>query len=250
LDAVLPVSSATAEACRIRGAAPAQIHVVPNGIDAGRFADLPPRSEARAEVEATIPLPADALLLVGVGRQVRRKGTAWFVQQVMPRLPDDVHLAIAGEGPEEEAIRQAAATGGVAGRVHLLGRVTEQELRSLLVGGDLFVMPNVPVTGDMEGFGVVMLEAGLAGMATVGADLEGIRDVITEGVNGHLIAPLDAAAFARCIRRYDEDRVALSTLSASARAHVVSAFTWPAVADRYVGVLERLVSESSREAEA
>jgi phosphatidylinositol alpha-1,6-mannosyltransferase len=224
--------------------------VVPNGIDAGRFADLPPRAEARAEVEATISLPAGALLLVGVGRQVRRKGTAWFVQQVMPRLPDDVHLAIAGEGPEEEAIQQAAASSDVHARVHLLGRVTEQELRSLLVGGDLFIMPNVPVAGDMEGFGVVMLEAGLAGMATVGADLEGIRDVITEGVNGHLIAPMDAGAFAGCIRRFDEDRNALLTLSASARSHVVSTFTWPPVADRYVGVLERLVSESSRDAEA
>ncbi len=245
LDAVLPVSSATAEACRVRGEDPERIHVVPNGIDAGRFADLPTRTEARTEVEESISLPPNALLLVAVGRQVRRKGTAWFVEHVVPQLAGDVHLAIAGEGPEEETIRQAAAAAGVSHRVHPLGRVTEQQLRALLVGGDLFVMPNVPVAGDMEGFGVVMLEAGIAGMATIGSDLEGIRDVITEGVNGHLIQSRDADAFARCIRRYDDDRVALAALSESARRHVESTFTWPAVADRYVSVLERLVAESA-----
>jgi phosphatidylinositol alpha-1,6-mannosyltransferase len=114
-------------------------------------------------------------------------------------------------------------------------------LSELRAAADLFVMPNIPVAGDMEGFGVVMLEAGLAGLATVASDLEGIRDVITEGVNGHLVSPLDATAFAGRIRHYVEDRDALARLSGAARRHVVSTFAWPAVADRYVSVLEDVV---------
>ncbi len=46
----------------------------------------------------------------------------------------------------------------------MLGRVSEEALGSLYRGADLFVMPNVPVPGDIEGFGVVMLEAGLCGL--------------------------------------------------------------------------------------
>jgi phosphatidylinositol alpha-1,6-mannosyltransferase len=144
-----------------------------------------------------------------------------------------------------EAIRTAANSAGVAERVHLLGRIGETPLRRLLAAGDLFVMPNIPVAGDMEGFGVVMLEAGLAGLPAVASDLEGIRDVVLEGVSGHLVPALDAAAFADCIRRYDVDREALSRLAASARDHVRRTFTWPAVADQYVGVLERLVGSST-----
>jgi len=246
LDALMPVSSATAQALTDRGAEPARVHVVPNGIDPGRFTAPPARSLARSAVEGDLGLPPGALLLLAVGRQVRRKGIAWFTASVIPRLGPEVHLVVAGEGPEVEAIREAADTAGVAGRIHLLGRVSEERLATLLAGADLFVMPNVPVPGDMEGFGVVMLEAGLAGLATVASDLEGIRDVITDGANGHLVPPLDAAAFAECIARYAGDRDALERLSASAREHVVSTFSWSAVAEQYVLVLESIVRSPTR----
>jgi glycosyltransferase involved in cell wall biosynthesis len=241
LDVVLPVSSATAEACVARGADPARIRVVPNGIDTRRFAALPAHREARAALDRQLGLPGDALLLVSVGRQVKRKGTAWFVRDVLPLLPPSVHYAVAGDGPEDEAIREAVAAGGAGERVHLLGRVTDDELGTLLGGGGLFVMPNVPVPGDMEGFGVVMLEAGLAGLPIVAADLEGIRDVVREGINGHLVPSLDAPAFVDAVTRYAADREGLARFAERARSYVEGTFAWPAVAERYVGVLEETV---------
>src|SRR5690625_7613993 len=69
----------------------------------------------------------------------------------------------------------------------MLGRLSEVDLSRLYRGADLFVMPNIPVEGDMEGFGVVMLEAGLSGLPVVASSLEGILDVVEEGNNGHLI---------------------------------------------------------------
>jgi glycosyltransferase involved in cell wall biosynthesis len=242
LDAVLPVSSATAQASIERGADPARVFVVPNGIDTHRFADLPGRAEARAHLDARLGLDAGALLLVSVGRQVKRKGTAWFIREALPHLPASVHYAVAGGGPEDDAIRAAVEEAGVADRVHLLGRVSEEDLATLLAGGDLFVMPNVPVPGDMEGFGVVMLEAAMAGLPIVAAELEGIRDVVREGTNGHLVPALDAPAFVAAIARYVDDRPALARLSASARTYVEATFAWPAVADRYVEVLEEIVA--------
>jgi phosphatidyl-myo-inositol dimannoside synthase len=60
-------------------------------------------------------------------------------------------------------------------------------LNTCYAAADLFVMPNIPVEGDMEGFGIVLLEANRAGVPAVASDLEGIRDVIEPGENGYRV---------------------------------------------------------------
>ena len=242
LDGVLPVSRATSAAAEARGLPPEKSRVVPNGIDLSRFDAPADRAAARHRLEAATgaALPAGALLLCSVGRQVERKGFAWFVRRVMPRLPEGVHYWLAGDGPEAAAIEAAARQAGVHGRVRRLGRVSNEHLIRLYRGADLFVMPNVPVAGDMEGFGVVLLEAGLCGLPAVAARLEGIRDVVAEGANGRLAQSGDVEAFARTILRYHGDRAALNALSQRAAQHVAAHFGWPAVAAQYVEALRTL----------
>jgi len=243
LDLVLPVSRATGEACTQRGLPERKLQVVPNGIDPDRFRAPGSREERRQHLtDALGPLPDDALLLCSVGRQVKRKGFAWFIGTVMPKLPDDVHYWLAGDGPEHGAIQSAIDRNGLNGRVRLLGRVTDAELAHLYRGADLFVMPNIPVPGDMEGFGVVMLEAGQCGTPAVAARLEGIRDVITDGVNGHLVEPEAPEGFVEAIRRYHRAPDALEAASERAREHTQSTFGWPAVAGQYVRVLRNLAA--------
>ncbi|HET8656603.1 MAG TPA: glycosyltransferase, partial [Longimicrobiaceae bacterium] len=77
----------------------------------------------------------------------------------------------------------------------------------------------------------VMLEAGLSGAPILAADLEGIRDVVSEGGSGHLLPARDAEAFARAIRRYRDDRDALRALSRSAARSTAERFAWPVVVD-------------------
>ena len=245
LDAVLPVSRATGAACTDRGLAPDKGHVVPNGIDPDRFPSPDDRPAMRAALTDALgdpahPLPDDALLLCSVGRQVERKGFAWFVDTVMPRLPDDVHYWMAGDGPRAEAIQQAIDRNGLAPRVRRLGRVSNDDLARLYRGADLFIMPNVPVEGDMEGFGIVLLEAGACGTPAIAARLEGIQDVITEGVNGHLVEPESPEAFIRAIERYRNQPDRLATRSREAAEHTLATFSWPAVAHTYLDVLQSL----------
>jgi phosphatidyl-myo-inositol dimannoside synthase len=246
LDAVFPISRATADECLARGAAPEQVHVIPCGVDAARFPAPSAGGEARRALlraaGGASALPPGALLLCSVGRHVERKGFVWFVESVMPRLPVDVHFWLAGEGPTTPAVREAVERHGLSDRVRLLGRVSDEVLGSLLRGSDLFVMPNVPVPGDIEGFGVVMLEAGMSGLPVVGARLEGIQDAVAEGRNGHLLASGDAAAFAATILRYHADRDALAAASESAFRFTADTFTWPAIADRFVRSLEATVA--------
>jgi len=248
LDAILPVSRATRQACLDRGATADQLCVVPNGIDVGRFRPPTDRSQARSRLQEALDAPAsspppEGLLLSSVGRQVKRKGTAWFIDNVMPQLPADVHYWVAGDGPQLPAIRDAIDRHDLHGRVRVLGRISNEDLAHLYRGSDLFVMPNVPVEDDMEGFGIVLLEAGQCGTPAIAARLEGIQDVITDGVNGHLVAPVDPEAFVAAIQQYREAPDALNAASHRAMAHTENTFSWSAVADKYVSTLRTLTAQ-------
>ncbi len=248
LDLVFPISRATAEECMARGIDASRVHIVPCGVDTGLFTPPRDRAAARRELlraigESPDTIPDDALLLVSVGRHQERKGFQWFADAVVPRLPADVCYLVTGEGPMTPQIQGAIDRHGLGGRARLLGKVSEEMLRTLYRGADLFVMPNVHVHGDIEGFGVVMLEAGMCGLPVVAADLEGISDVVREGENGHLVPSRDADAFARTILRYRGDRAAVAAASRGAARYTARSFSWDAIAERFVEVLRAHVAE-------
>ncbi len=246
LDAVLPVSRATGAECVKRGMPEDAVYVIPNGVDTGRFTAVADRAARRRALNEALAdpdhaLPDEALLLCSVGRQVPRKGFAWFIDEVMPLLPDDVHYWLAGDGPQADAIAEAAQRHGLTHRIRLLGRISDDALALLYRGADLFIMPNIPIPGDMEGFGIVMLEAGMSGTPAVAARLEGIQDVITEGVNGHLVESGNAWAFSEAVIPYYHDRAALEAAARQAARHTTETFSWPAVAARYAQRMRALL---------
>jgi len=158
----------------------------------------------------------------------------------MPQLPASVHYLIGGAGPEHSRIAAAIKEHNLSDRVQLLGRLSDEDLLQLYHRADLLIVPNIPVKGDMEGFGIVMLEAGACGMPAIAARLEGIQDVISEGVNGHLVESRDAEGFIRAITPYVESPETLVALGTQARNHTQNRFGWGAIAARYVRVMERL----------
>ena len=205
LDRVMPISRATADECLARGVAPEKLRIVPCGVDIGRFPAVEDHRAARMELvemlgrDGVAPPPDGALLLCSVGRHQERKGFHWFVEEVVPRLPENGVSLLGGSGPMTPRILSTVAERGLDARARVLGRVSEEMLGALFRGSDLFVMPNVRVSGDIEGFGVVMLEAGLCGLPVLAADLEGIRDVVREGENGVLLPSGDVAAFVQAV---------------------------------------------------
>lgn len=243
LDTVFPISTATADACYARGLERQRAHVVPLGIRSNRFPSAIGRESARSALlgmRGPREVSADPkLILVSVGRLVPRKGVAWFVENVMPLLPEDIHYFVAGEGPERARIERAAAESVVDSRVTLLGAVSDSDLETVYRGADLFVMPNVPVPGDMEGFGLVLLEAGMCGLPVVAARLEGIEDVVRQGENGTLVTSGNAEEFRAAIMRYREDPDSLVNGSRRAAELVSSEFSWEQVTDRYVETLRQ-----------
>lgn len=250
LDAVLPVSRATADACIARGLPPERALVAHNGIEPDRIHLPADRAASRAALRTRLGLPPDATVLLTVGRQVERKGTAWFAREVLPRLSAHVHFVVVGEGPERPRIAEAAHAAGVAARVHLMGRALDADLDAARHGADLFVMPNVPVAGDMEGFGVVLLEAALAGLYTVGTGIEGIRDAVIEPEAGRLVPPRDASAFAEALAPFLADPARAHAAGEGARTAVAARFSWDGAAGVYVRHLRTAVAfrQAAREA--
>lgn len=246
LDGVISVSQATREACIERGMDPGKGVALPNGFEPSAHADLPSQEEARRNLSHG--LQADLTrkhLLLSVGRLVKRKGHAWFVGHVMPQLDAETVYVVVGEGPERPAIEEAATRAGVSERVWMMGRQGDSVLRTAYAAADLFVMPNIPVPGDMEGFGVVLLEANAAGLPAVAADLEGIRDVIENGQNGWKVPTADVDAWVDAVKH----SLARNRESAGSRArsHVLEHFAWSHVAGRYVAYLRAVASKGGRQ---
>ena len=206
---VLAISSATADAVRGAGVDPDRIEVIAMGLpDPG--VDRADAEAARSRLHAELGLDPEVPIVVTVGRLVPRKGVAWFVSEVVPQLHGDVHYVVAGDGPDAEAIESAVQRLGLASRVHLLGRVSDERRSLLMSGADLFVQPNVPVAGDMEGFGLVAIEAAMHGTVVLASELEGLRDAVEDSVTGRLIPAEDAARWASEVTGLLEDRAALA----------------------------------------
>ena len=104
-------------------------------------------------------------------------------------------------------------------------------------------MPNIQVPGTVEGFGVVLLEAGLCGLPALAAELEGIRDVVADGESGVLVASGNALAFARAICRLRSDRPSLARLASAARFRAQQ-YSWPLIARQQVELLLQLTGGS------
>jgi phosphatidylinositol alpha-1,6-mannosyltransferase len=93
-------------------------------------------------------------------------------------------------------------------------------------------MPNIKVANDMEGFGIVMLEAGMNGLPSVGARLEGVAEVIKDGQNGYLVESEDAEGFATRIGRYASGEIDLLSARQTAFDYTKSTYAWETIARR------------------
>jgi phosphatidylinositol alpha-1,6-mannosyltransferase len=183
---------------------------------------------------------AGRFVLVTVGRLVRRKGAAWFVRQVLPKLPGALYMVI-GVGAEHDEILRAARETDTLDRVWLVGSVSDGRLLDLLSGADVFVMPNIAVPGDIEGFGIVAIEAAASGLPVVAARLEGIPDAIAHGENGELVASGDSDAFVDAIRRLMGDAAARRARGQQGRLYTLRNNSWSSIILRYSALFSELL---------
>ncbi|MFF0734951.1 glycosyltransferase family 4 protein [Streptomyces chartreusis] len=165
---------------------------------ASRMAQLPPGVDEKTfhpgsggdEVRARLGL-TDRPVVVCVSRLVRRKGQDTLIR-ALPRIlaaePETV-LLIVGGGPYEKDLRRLAHDTGVAGSVHFTGPVPWSELPAHYGAGDVFAMPCRTRRGglDVEGLGIVYLEASATGLPVVAGDSGGAPDAVLDGETGWVV---------------------------------------------------------------
>jgi len=238
-DKVFCISQAAADAAIERGVPQSKIQILTLAV-ADKLHGTADKNSLRQKLE----LSDDSKILVTVGRLVKRKGVAWFIDEVLPglvrRYPELIYVVV-GEGSQRPIIEAVIEKNELHKNVKMLGRLDDDLYKAAYNGSDIFVMPNINVPGDIEGFGIVLLEASLCEMPVVASNTEGIRDAVKDGSNGVLVPVMDKAAFARAIYEFlDRPNEALK-FGKKSRNYSLENYQWSKIADRYISNYKEIV---------
>lgn len=241
-DAVICISTATKDEALKRGVDESVLQVVTLGTvdDYGKV-----RADKKKLAKQMGYNLDERLIILTTGRLVKRKGVEWFIRNVLPEITNshkEILYIIAGDGVEREAIENTIKSSKMEKHAIMLGRVSD-EIRSLLYqSSDIFVMPNIRVPGDMEGFGIVAHEAATAALPVVASSLEGINDAIINGKNGILIEPNNTQQFVDAIIKLVKDKDLRSRLGRKARKYTLSAYSWQNIARKYNNIYNKIIN--------
>ncbi|HPR49789.1 MAG TPA: glycosyltransferase family 4 protein [Spirochaetota bacterium] len=268
LDGIIAVSRATAEECLKRGFDKEKVFIVRNGVDT-TLSKIYEKIGFRSQLEKKLGISLQGKkILVSVGRSVRRKGFSWFLTKVMPRLDKNVIYLIIGPpqkhikkinmlfkflpnefahqlslllglGMDEIDIQRALKKPVLENRAFYMGKLPFDEMMQVLRASDLFVMPNIKINGDAEGFGLVALEAAICGVPVLASALEGITCAVIDGMNGFLAPPENEIAWVEKIDTLLADRISLKKSGDLAQKYTLKNFAWEKMVDGYIQIFDK-----------
>ena len=236
-DGIFPVSRYALALVDAQGIPYRRAAVVPNGCDPQRF-----RPMDGAAVRGRHGLGTRPVLLT-LARLVPRKGIDTVLRAlpaVRAAVPDVVYL-VGGVGPDEERLRSLAVELGVSQCVQFLGYVPDAELAPTYGAADVFVLAAREERPDVEGFGLVYLEANACGKAVVGTSSGGVPDAVVPGETGLLVPPDDPPALAGALVELLRDPARARAMGQAGRERVVREVSWDRVAR---ALMEEMQSES------
>ncbi len=207
------------------GAPPDRVRMIYNALEHQPSGTLPTRASARA----ALGIPADIPLLLTAARLTLWKGIH-MVLDALAALPD-IHLIIAGDGPQRAALQEQTARLNLTARVTFAGRVPRERMPLYMHAADYFILYS-----GYEGLSHVLLEALNAGTPVLASARGGNPEVVRDGVNGLLIAHPDAEALRQTITRAFEPGLQ-SALAANTLASL-DKFAWPTLVEQSIATLE------------
>ncbi len=215
----------------LRAVPAARLAPLASGVDAETF-----RPDAGgAQVRRRHGL-ADRPVVVCVSRLVPRKGQDVLLRALpaLRRRVPGTALLLVGGGPDEGRLRRLAARLGVEGNVVLTGSVPWEELPAHYAAGDVFAMPcrDRRAGLEVEGLGIVFLEASATGLPVVAGRSGGSPDAVLDGRTGTLVDGTSVAQVARAVGDLLADPVRAAALGAAGRAWVQREWPWQVQADR------------------
>lgn len=184
------------------------------------------------EFRAKYGINDNTTVIITVGRLVKRKGVEWFINNVMPKLNDVVYM-VAGGGPEKENIEKAIQNNHLEDKVKLLGKISDEDLNSLYYNADIFAMPNIPIENDVEGFGIVAIEASYKKCIVIAADIDGIADAVVHEKNGFLVECKNVVAYVDRIQDYIASKNKYKKLRENFAEYTMQEYSMEAIAKKY-----------------
>jgi phosphatidylinositol alpha-1,6-mannosyltransferase len=209
------------------GVAENKIHIIHPGVHVPSFCASP---QAVQRIRQHHHLGTAPVLLT-VGRMQRRKGQDMVIQ-ALPRIRQSlpqVKYVIVGMGEELTSLTTLVHELGVQDSVVFAGSVPEQELAAYYAACDVFIMPNRQIGGDIEGFGMVYLEASAAGKPVIGGKSGGTDDAIVDGVTGLRVDGNSSIAVAQAVIDLLAAPDRAKAMGVRGRQRVENEFTWEAV---------------------
>ena len=238
LDKFIAVGNETVRALQEKGIPTKKIVFISNGIDTEKYF----KNHTRQELEKILGENIDnKKIILTSGRLAKRKGVAWFCQNVMPQLPENYIYVIAGDGADKNNVEEAIKKNDLSTRIKMLGYVSDEVRDVLFNTCDVFVQPNIKVPGDMEGFGISVIEAASCQIPVIASDIEGLKDAIKDGQNGFLVESGNAEAWVNKINELLSNDEARKSFGQKARQFVMDNYTWEKISRKYLEEIEKTI---------
>lgn len=216
--------------------AQAMVRIAP-GIDVEHFSPVD-SSKLRKELNLE-----GKKVIVSVGRLVHRKGQDHLIQsmpEIVKRVPD-AHLLMVGKGPYLDHLAKLVAVNKLENHVSFIGRIQYAELPQFICAGDVFAMPSRSRFGglEVEGLGIVYLEASACGLPVVAGESGGAPDAVIEGVTGLVVDGTNDSEITDAIVSLLNDSERAKRMGTAGRQWIVEKWRWEIWSAQFNKLLEQ-----------
>lgn len=223
-----------------------KLHLLYPGVDTRRFVPASYDESIRRELGWV-----DRTVLLTVGRLQKRKGHDMLIRAlpaIRQRHPD-VLYAIVGDGEERPYLQSLASEQGVPKHIQFLGEVGEEQLSRCYQQCDLFVLPNRAIGRDVEGFGMVLLEAQACGKPVIAGDSGGTAETMNVPDTGRIVNCEEPEPLASAINELLDDPKRMEEMGRRGREWVCERFDWQALVKQATTSFEEDLTRRRRGAE-
>jgi len=185
----------------------------------------------------------DKKTLLSVGRLVKRKGHDIVLEAISTLTKEfpDLNYLIIGDGPEKGNIKGLITKYQLQNRVKILDEISDEELAVYYQLADLFIMPSRDIGGDVEGFGIVYLEAAGFGLPVIAGRSGGIPEAVLDGQTGILVNPKSPAEIKAALIKFLTDQKLRERLSSNAY-QLNRGFNWQKQASKLISLIKHHAS--------
>ena len=219
-----------------------KINVIPNGINLNNFSGIDKDYDFRRKYAMD-----NEKIILYIGRLVYEKGIQHLIS-AMPKIVNgynDVKLIIGGKGGMYDELKQQAKALGIENKVYFTGYLSSKDVQKMYKCADIAVFPST-----YEPFGIVALEAMLAGVPTVVSDIGGLNEIVEHGVNGMKSYAGNCNSIADSVLSLLYNHQLCDNITKNAKNKVKNDFNWNKITEDTHFIYEKAICQTVAEKQA